>query len=389
MQFTLNGVTEDKDGNIRVRAILIKEGRRFEKKAKLPKGTDLVEVLKVHQRLSGEVAELAENGFISTKLTFKQYCKKWLASIKTSGRVRKNSFDKYELYLKQYWIPAFGDIQLAKIKQSEITKTLDDLSKKISHNTLKGVLAVLRTAFNDAASLVDLQKNPMIGFRLRVKGKEEKERFALTQEEQDRLLASVKDHAERWPTQKQLHVWLVLAFSTGLRFSEQAALEWSDIDFINGVVSINKSVSGQTLGATKTQGSKRLVNLTTEARNVLIDWKASKRNPSRAGNKVFHTQLGDYLLVQYINKAMKRHASYLGINKNLASHVARRTVNTKLVMALGAEVARKVIGHVAGSNMTEHYLPDDLASSAREKVISALESGSRAGSHPELKSLNP
>lgn len=374
MQFTLNGVTTDKKGNLIVAVRTVKNGQRYEKKARLPANTDLAEVLKVHQRLTEELNDWVTNGYVTTKITFKQYARKWLEHVKTSGRVRGNSHVKYETYLKQYWIPKLGDIQLAKIKQSEVTKVLEDLSKEVAHNTLKGVLAVLRTAFNDAASLVDLQKNPLIGFRLRIKGKEEKERFALTQDEQDKLLASVKRKAEIWPTQQQLYVWLVVAFSTGMRFSEQAALEWKDVDFQLGLISINKSVSGQKIQDVKTQGSKRFVNLTREATEVLLQWKKDKKHSQLIGDKIFHTAFGKYLLVQYVNKCMKRHAGYLGIKKNLASHVARRTVNTKLVMALGAEVARKVIGHVAGSGMTEHYLPSDLGtSSAREKVISTLE----------------
>jgi len=63
---------------------------------------------------------------------------------------------------------------------------------------------------------------------------------------------------------------VILAANTGLRWSEQAGLEWRDVDILTGVVTVRLGKNGQA----------RRVPLNSVARCALMDLSAHRRRPS-------------------------------------------------------------------------------------------------------------
>ena len=75
------------------------------------------------------------------------------------------------------------------------------------------------------------------------------------------------------------------AFFTGLRTSELIALEWDDIDWINGVVHVVRAVVKKRVKGTKTEAGERDVLLLPPA---LVALKGQKPYTFMIGKRVFH-----------------------------------------------------------------------------------------------------
>jgi integrase len=67
----------------------------------------------------------------------------------------------------------------------------------------------------------------------------------------------------------------VLCVSLGLRISECMALKWSDVDWLNGAVLVERRIVTGRVDDTKTEGSSRALTLAPEILAVLKTWKTS------------------------------------------------------------------------------------------------------------------
>lgn len=130
------------------------------------------------------------------------------------------------------------------------TLVSDGRSKK----TIKEYKSVLNQLFRYAFVNNIIPSNPMDYVEIPV-GKEKKPRRALTKEEQERL-AKMPDF---YPGKAMA----LTCMWAGLRRGEATALLWSDIDFKNNTIRVNKSwdFNGKKLKETKTQAGMRLVPL--------------------------------------------------------------------------------------------------------------------------------
>jgi integrase len=83
----------------------------------------------------------------------------------------------------------------------------------------------------------------------------------------------------------QLRPLVQFAFFTGLRPSELIALEWKDIDWINGLACIRRAVVEREEKCTKTKAGKREILLLPPALSALNDQKAYT---FLEGKRIFH-----------------------------------------------------------------------------------------------------
>ena len=67
----------------------------------------------------------------------------------------------------------------------------------------------------------------------------------------------------------------MLCVSLGLRISECLALKWSDVDWLSGVLLVERGIVTGQVGETKTEGSRRALTLASEILAVLKTWKIS------------------------------------------------------------------------------------------------------------------
>jgi integrase len=65
----------------------------------------------------------------------------------------------------------------------------------------------------------------------------------------------------------------VLCVCLGLRISEALALQWSDVNWLEGKLAVTKAIVRQRLANTKTEGSRKPVSLDTSLIAVLESWR--------------------------------------------------------------------------------------------------------------------
>jgi len=133
---------------------------------------------------------------------------------------------------------------------------------------------------------------------------------------------------------------LEVFFSTGLRVSELAALNFSDISFERNEISI--------IG----KGRKaRVVFLSDEAIYWLDQYMKNRGFPKKDENEktddpLFLSKKGERLTVRSIERLVKGYAVKAGLSKNVTPHTLRHSFATDLMMA-GADIrsVQSLLGH--------------------------------------------
>ena len=110
----------------------------------------------------------------------------------------------------------------------------------------------------------------------------------------------------------------VLAF-TGIRKGELQALEWSDIDFINNIITVNKTLALNTdkkvvVQTPKSKSSIRNISIDEQTANILKRWKIKQKEKFiMVGTRLkkhqpFFTEeiSNSYLYLNFMNANLKR-----------------------------------------------------------------------------------
>ena len=127
---------------------------------------------------------------------------------------------------------------------------------------------------------------------------------------------------------------VLLAVTTGLRRSELFALKWSDLDFFNLTIDIQRSIYQGKVGSCKTAASKTSIPLPLFVAAELWTWKETTRyaapddwvfaSPRSRGRKPFYP---DMVMVKRIRPAALR----AGITRRIGWHTFRHTYSTMLI----------------------------------------------------------
>lgn len=170
-------------------------------------------------------------------ITLDAYFDEWEKSRR--GTIKDSSIkinrSKYNNHIR----PVLGKIKVQKIEKRAVVKLQQDLSKKLSASMTNGVIVLLKTVLNAAVDDEILMKNPAASVKPlrkddRPKASETIHR-ALTREEQQAFMQKAKTE---W-----LYEFFCFSLCTGMRLNEITALKWQDIDYINNVIRVNKTVS--------------------------------------------------------------------------------------------------------------------------------------------------
>lgn len=164
------------------------------------------------------------------------------------------------------------------------------------------------------------------GAGVRCSGMRMKTPVILTADEIRRLLQEMKGLP-------LAYTMVFLAASTGLRRSEIAGLQWSDVDFDHGVLNLSRSWFHGHIGKLKTEASRKPVPMSSALAQVLLRWK--QQTPFKAGTDwVFASEhfkgknpaWPNTLLAKTVRPAALR----VGITKNVGWHTFRHTYTTLL-----------------------------------------------------------
>ncbi|RKV02560.1 site-specific integrase [Helicobacter pylori] len=158
--------------------------------------------------------------------------------------------------------------KVSKITKESVTNYHNNAFKKYKKNTLVSLNSLLKSFLEFCEQEGYTDKTPY--FKITMKNAKEGEKidpFSLN--EIKAILQSIPD--------LRLKAFLTTAFLTGLRTGEQLALLWSDVDFKNKKIKINKSlnISG-VITSPKNKPSIREVDLLEPVEKILKELKATE-----------------------------------------------------------------------------------------------------------------
>ncbi|GAA8929168.1 hypothetical protein BTM233_14500 [Helicobacter pylori] len=155
-----------------------------------------------------------------------------------------------------------------KITKESVTNYHNNAFKKYKKNTLISLNALLKSFLEFCEQEGYTDKNPY--FKITLKNAKDGEKI------DPFSLEEIKTLIENAPSLR-VKAFLTTAFFTGLRTGEQLALFWSDIDFENKKINIDKSLnlSGE-ITSPKNKPSIRKVDLLEPVEKILKELKASE-----------------------------------------------------------------------------------------------------------------
>ena len=196
----------------------------------------------------------------------------WLENyIRPSVKVR--TYERYRLIIEQHIKDKIGGIDSdclsPLVLQSFITELLQSGNKKtgkgLSANSVNAVITVIQSSLKTAHMLgltaeytADKLKRPKL---------KEKPVECFTLAEQKQIERSILNG------KKDKLYGIILCLYSGLRIGELMALQWSDIDFVKGVLTVSKSChdgkNGLIIDEPKTANSRRMIPLPKQLMPIL------------------------------------------------------------------------------------------------------------------------
>ena len=153
----------------------------------------------------------------------------------------ENARSSYRMFLDKHIFPVIGDTLLVDISPAMISKLLVDFQKAgYAHATAVKLYNILNGIFEMAFLDDSIPINPMLKVKRPAPRKDEapKEEAdkALTVKELSRVLSCVEQEPLKW------QAYINLAADSGARRGELCGLQWSDIEWSKGTVSIRRNL---------------------------------------------------------------------------------------------------------------------------------------------------
>ena len=312
--------------------------------------------------------DIANGSYTQNKnLTLDKYYDEWKNARK--GTIKGNTALGNESRYRNHIKPALGHRKLAEIEKREIVQLQQKLAEKMEPSSVNAIIVQLKTMFNDAVTEDILTKSPAAGVKLLKVEKKATETYhrALTEEEQKLFMAEAK---KEW-----LYELIALLLCTGMRVGEVSALEWSDIDYVNNVIHVTKTISrtenGEyTVGTPKSKTSIRDIPMTDSINSILKSQKEKQDMMHgkiiKLNQSVFENLYGGMVFNASVNKAitetLKRVNKDKEVIEHFSAHALRDTFATRYIEQGGSpQVLKTILGHSSLAmtmDLYSHVMPN-------------------------------
>jgi integrase len=203
--------------------------------------------------------------------TLEQYAAQVLARLEPT--IKPSTLASYRYLYRVHLAPALGDMRIRDLRRIHVKTLLQEKrEQELSKNTVRLIRSCLSVILaeakedeliDDNAAAVPTRRRGQKGGNGTVSAAERQKALRpFSEAELNHLL----DRAERHDPD-YFPIILLLA-RTGARPGEAAALMWSDFDFTNRKILIERACSAGTIGTTKTDGV-RIVDMSSELRAAL------------------------------------------------------------------------------------------------------------------------
>lgn len=286
----------------------------------------------------------AEEGLAMEKKqpSFKQFIEEiYLPWYKTQVKesTYKNRLNTIEKHFKFFYRKKVNEIEPIHVQTWQLK-----LAKDYSPNYVRIIQGMLSLAFDRAIILGLAKKNParMVG---NIKSKKVKVDFWTLEEFQKVISLLYKgDYYEHY-----LFTCFWLLFTTGLRIGEAAALQWEDIDFESGIISVTKtlyykSMNEYTFVDPKTSASIRTVVIDKDTIRELKDWMEVQKKVLKDCNFVL-SYSGIPTSKHTLPRALEKLAGLAGVHR-IKIHALRHS-HVALLISMGVNplIVKDRLGH--------------------------------------------
>ena len=197
------------------------------------------QIMKEANRRAALFEEECKNGNISSapNMKLRDFCNIYL-DIK-SGILSPRTYEYYTRVINDLIIPLLGHIRITDLKPAHVQQFIkyiqDNSEKKPSPSTIKRKVAILQSILRQAVKLGLIQTNPANAERLTMPKQIAPQVEIFTRQEAVEMLEALEDEP------LQYKVIIYLAIMSGAREGELVGLKFSDIDFINHRITIERS----------------------------------------------------------------------------------------------------------------------------------------------------
>ena len=180
---------------------------------------------------------------VRSEMPFGEWLDFWYQTY-VKPQIRPTTQANYEAKIYQHIIPELGKIPLNQLAQKDLQQfyarmktgggliRTEQFGKGLSDSMVRGLHAACRSALEKAVQEELIRTNPAVGCKL--PPKRGREMQVLGREELQRFL--IQAQAEGY------FELFLLDLCTGLRRGELLALQWDDLDFKTGTLTVNKQV---------------------------------------------------------------------------------------------------------------------------------------------------
>lgn len=314
-------------------------------------------------RIVESLKDISTNNLSSdySEITYKEYCALYINHIRLYKAIQ--TVKVTEVALKKF--NALDDKILRNITNADIQLCINELTAKgLKYNSIKNYLARLTAALNSATKQFHiLPKSPIVDIELKKPKKTENVKALTTKEFND-----VIETFENSPYDNYTII-LIIAGTCGLRIGEILGLTWSDIDFNNNTMDVNKQwkvietepYKKFGFGELKTQNSYRIVPIPKYTADYLKKYRNS--HPINFQNRLIKSRSTESVNT-FLNKKLK----ILGYNVTI--HDFRHTYATKLIAnGVDFKTAAKLLGHEVEQTMkTYSHVTQDMLDRAKNLI---------------------
>lgn len=324
--------------------------------------------------------QLKDNTYIrKNKMTMNELIDEWLKYKKSNIGIKT-----YEEY-KRYCEHIKSNMGHVKVKDVNV-KILEDFynelkeyndGKKIqngySEKTVKHHYTIISNIFNCAIKWGYIYNNPNQNVTpIKVHRKEIQ---CYSPEEVEKLVEVLENEPIKY------QAIIMLALDSGARRGEITGLKWSDIDFNNSSININKTtqyVSGHGVfeKETKSDTSNRIIYITPTTINILRRYKLEQNRQRllvgskwKNSDRVFVTEYGENMHPDTPSKILEKVIKKYGLKK-ITFHGLRHTcISLQINKGIQAQIISKRAGHSSVSvthNIYSHFFNDEFKNVANE-----------------------
>ncbi len=268
--------------------------------------------------------------------SFAEFATIWF--LESEPRWRKQHRETMRRTLDNVFIPKFGERRLSDFTKADLLGFRADIAKRngragqtLSAKRINKLMAQLNAILEDGCDRYNLIA-PSRGIKPLKQKRTDVSPFTL--DEVNLLIRKVRP---------DYSAYLTLRLLTGLRTGEADGLQWQDIDFEANTLRVERTVSRNGDGDTKTEGSKRTIPLVPQVREALL---AQQRVSLPNCPWVFHSKHGLPIdVVNFTNRIWYPLLRHLGMKKRPPYQMRHTAATLMLASGENPEWVASMLGH--------------------------------------------